>query len=151
MPDPVVGNCGLKVLLGEFLRYAVVGGIAFLADFGTLVLAQELFFKSFPWGVYAATVCGFAVGLAVNYALSLAFVFTREEDKGKGRTVGAFLAFGAIGLMGLAWTELGMWIGVELLAWNYMAVKVVVTALVLAWNYLGRRILVFDRNRDDPQ
>ena len=57
--------------LYEFLRYCAVGGIAFLADFGTLVLAQELLLKRYACGVYVATVLGFVVGLAVNYALSL--------------------------------------------------------------------------------
>lgn len=131
-------------LFSEFLRYAVVGGIAFVADFGTLVSAQELYLKSFSSGVYIATVLGFVVGLAVNYALSLWFVFTSESDRGKGRSIGAFLVFGLIGLMGLGWTELGMWLGIECLHWNYMLVKVFVTGAVLLWNYLGRKILIFN-------
>ena len=135
---------GLMVLVGEFLRYAIVGGLAFLADFGTLVLAQECFLKQFACGVYVATVFGFVVGLIVNYILSLWFVFTQKKDKGKGRSIGAFLVFGIIGLLGLFWTELGMWIGIELLTWNYMAVKVLVTGAVLMWNYLGRKLLIFN-------
>ena len=130
-------------LLSEFLRYAIVGGIAFVVDFGTLVASQEIYLKSFPSGVYFATVLGFVAGLAVNYALSLRFVFTSEKDRGKGRSVGAFLVFGVIGLFGLGWTELGMWLGIELLHLNYMFVKVFVTGAVLAWNYLGRKVLVF--------
>jgi len=133
----------MKSLILELLRYVVVGGIAFLADFGTLVLAQELFLKAYPWGVYVATVLGFFVGLAVNYVLSLTFVFISAKDRGKGRTFGAFLIFGIVGVVGLGLTELGMWIGIELLSWNYMIVKVLVTGAVLMWNYLGRKILVF--------
>lgn len=131
-------------LLMEFLRYCVVGGLAFLADFGTLVIAQELVLKQLVSGVYIATVFGFIVGLVVNYVLSLWFVFTQKKDKGKGRSVGAFLVFGIIGLLGLVWTELGMWIGIEFLNWNYMVVKVIVTGAVLVWNYLGRKILIFN-------
>ncbi len=134
---------GPYAMLKEFARYAIVGGVAFLADFGTLVLVQETALRTFEWGVYVSTVMGFLVGLAVNYVLSLKFVFTRDGDAGKGRTAGAFLAFGAIGLIGLAATELGMWVGVEILEWNYRVVKFLVTGLVLAWNYLGRRIFVF--------
>ena len=132
------------ILFMEFLRYCVVGGVAFLADFGTLVFAQECFLKQFACGVYVATIFGFVVGLAVNYALSLWFVFTQKKDKGKGRSVGAFLVFGIIGLLGLGWTELGMWIGIEFLEWNYMIVKVLVTGAVLVWNYLGRKLLIFN-------
>ena len=130
-------------LIFEFLRYVIVGGLAFVADFGALVAAQELVLGTFTWGVYVSTVVGFVVGLAVNYTLSLLFVFTQAKDKSKGRTVGAFVVFGIIGLLGLGWTELGMWLGIEMLGWNYMIVKVLVTGAVLVWNYLGRKILVF--------
>ena len=129
----------------EFLRYVVVGGLAFVADFGSLVAAQELLFEGYSWGVYASTVVGFVVGLAVNYFLSLLFVFTQAKDRGKGRSLGAFVVFGLIGLVGLGLTELGMWAGVEILTWNYMIVKVLVTGAVLFWNYLGRKILIFGR------
>lgn len=134
----------MTVLVGEFLRYCVVGGIAFLADFGTLVAAEELFLKDYSLGVYVATVFGFFVGLAVNYMLSLWFVFTQKKDRGKGRSIGAFIVFGVVGILGLLWTELGMWIGIELLCWNYMIVKILVTGAVLFWNYLGRKLLVFN-------
>ncbi len=134
----------VKVVVYELLRYCVVGGIAFLADFGTLVMTRELFLKNTQYGIYIATVYGFVAGLTVNYFLSLWFVFTQKKDKGKGRSVGAFIVFGAIGLLGLIWTELGMWIGVELLSVNYMIVKVLVTGAVLVWNYLGRKVLIFN-------
>lgn len=138
------GKADMAALALEFVRYAVVGGVAFLVDFGTLVLAQEAFFKNFASGVYISTVLGFIAGLAVNYVLSLLFVFTQEKDRGKGRNLGAFLVFGAIGALGLLWTELGMWAGVELLGWNYMLVKIFVTGAVLVWNYLGRKVLIFN-------
>ena len=131
-------------LASEFLRYAVVGGIAFVADFATLIASQEIYLRSFFSGVYIATALGFVVGLAVNYTLSLWFVFTSEKDRGKGRSLAAFLVFGVIGLLGLVWTELGMWLGIELLHLNYMLVKVFVTGIVLLWNYLGRKILIFN-------
>lgn len=131
-------------LVSEFLRYAVVGGIAFVADFGTLVFVREAILRDAAGGVYIATVFGFFAGLAVNYALSLKFVFTQEKDRGRGRSLGAFAVFGAIGALGLLWTELGMWIGVALLSWNYMIVKMLVTGAVLAWNYLGRKLLIFN-------
>ena len=133
----------MKSLVLEFLRYAFVGGIAFLADFGALVAAQELFFSSLAWGVYLSTVIGFIVGLSVNYWLSLVIVFTSDSDRGKGRSIGAFLLFGLIGIIGLGLTELGMWIGVGILSFDYRLVKILVTGAVLLWNYLGRKLTVF--------
>ncbi|MEG1787795.1 MAG: GtrA family protein [Kiritimatiellia bacterium] len=134
----------IRILLGEFLRYVVVGGIAFGVDFGTLVACQEFFFKNYVYGVYIATVFGFCTGLVTNYILSLWFVFIQPKDRGRGRKMSAFAIFGVVGLLGLLWTEIGMWLGIEWLGLNYMIVKVIVTGAVLVWNYLGRKLLIFN-------
>lgn len=133
----------LKTLAGEFLRYGVVGGIAFIADFGSLWLTREYVFQNLRYGVYFATAAGFVVGLIVNYILSLKFVFTQAKDKGKGRDVKSFLIFAIIGIIGLGLTELGMYLGVEKLGIHYLIVKCFVTAAVLIWNYAGRKIIIF--------
>lgn len=133
----------MKQLIFEFVRYAVVGGMAFLADFGTLVAGQELGLKEYSLGLYLSTALGFIVGLIVNYMLSLVFVFTQVKDKGKGRSFGAFIVFAIIGIIGLGLTELGMWFGTVALSWNYMVVKFLVTGTVLFWNYIGRKVTVF--------
>jgi putative flippase GtrA len=127
----------------EFFRYALVGGIAFLADLGSLVICREFFFRNVSIGVYIAVAIGFIVGLIVNYSLSLMFVFSGRKYKNRGRTVSAFAVFAIIGVFGLLWTELGMWIGVSLLDLNYSIVKVFVAVIVLFWNYLGRKFIVF--------
>ncbi len=108
-----------------------------------LVVTQELVFKHFAAGVYFSTVCGFLAGLVVNYILSLVFVFTQAKNRRKGRSIGAFLCFGIIGALGLLWTELGMWLGVAVLQFDYRFVKLFVTAAVLLWNYLGRKLIIF--------
>ena len=146
-----LGKGSSSILISEFLRYVVVGGVAFLADFGTLVLAQETVFKHVSGGIYVSTSLGFVVGLFVNYVLSLMFVFTQPKDRGRGRSVGAFLVFGAIGIVGLGLTEFGMWLGVSVLDWNYMFVKAFVTGVVLFWNYLGRKILIFNSKTGDAK
>ncbi len=134
------------LLIKEFLRYAVVGGIAFLADFGTLTLFEELILKSRDSGtIFVSTAAGFVVGIAVNYILSLAFVFRAEDNKNSGKSIAAFAAFLIIGLVGLGITEILMHLGVNVLHFNYMIVKIVTAAIVLVWNYLGRKIFVFNK------
>ena len=81
----------IKETFWEFFRYCIVGGVAFLADFGALVAAQEMFLKHFIGGIYVSTVIGFIIGLAVNYVLSLLFVFTQEKDKGRGQCMARML------------------------------------------------------------
>ncbi len=137
-----------KQILGEFLRYAVVGGISFVADAGTLALTKELFFKTgcSPLQMALCTAAGFVVGLLCNYLLSSLFVFRSAEQQQQGRRFGAFLVYVLVGLIGLGLTELGMYIGVGIVGseglW-YLAVKCLVAGVVLVWNYVGRKILVY--------
>ncbi|MBP5467644.1 MAG: GtrA family protein [Candidatus Riflebacteria bacterium] len=155
----------LKIITFEFLRYIVVGGIAFVVDFGSLYLFKEFVFYKFayPNNVYLATAVGFILGLIVNYVLSLKMVFTQAKDQGKGRDTKSFIIFAIIGIIGLGLTQLGMYLGCDLLKpqldncltyigdlikfdlvkYGYLLVKCIVTAIVLLWNYAGRKIIIF--------
>lgn len=138
----MVSKYQLIEIAKEFLRYVIVGGVAFVADFMVLVVVQEFLLKVYSWGVYVAAVLGFVAGLTVNYVLSVTFAFKAAKN-GKGRSVGAFMVFAAICLLGLLFTEIGMWVGIELFRWHYAVVKVLVAGLVLIWNYSVKRVLLF--------
>lgn len=139
-------------LIKEFFRYAIVGGISFLADFGTLTLFEEVFFKARePWQIFISTAAGFIVGLAVNYVLSLVFVFRAEDNKGSGKSVGAFMIFALVGIIGLGITEGLMHLGVNVLHFHYMLTKIVAAGIVLVWNYLGRKILIFKGKKGEDK
>lgn len=139
---------GTKNLIYEFMRYAVVGGIAFLFDAGTLAVFREIIFKSNGSETVMAisVAAGFIIGLIVNYVLSITLVFRSAQQQKKGKTVKAFLTFAVIGLIGLGLTELGMYIGVKIVGsagfW-YLLVKCFVAGAVLVWNYIGRKMFVF--------
>lgn len=133
----------LKQLFLEFFRYCLVGGSAFLVDFGVLILTNALLPDLWGYRLYVATALGFIAGLVFNYIFSLIFVFKSARHSKTGRSVGAFFIFSLIGLIGLGLTELGMYTGTALLHINYMLVKIVVTAVVLLWNFLGRKIFIF--------
>ena len=136
----------LLSLFWEFFRYAVVGGIAFLADYGTLFLFQELILTGGRRNsVGAVHLHRGVVGLIVNYVLSLTFVFRRKDNRGSGKSVAAFLIFTVVGVIGLGLTELIMYLGTELLHISYLIVKIAAAAIVLVWNYVGRKVLIFDR------
>ena len=71
-------------------------------------------------------------------------MFNRPGQQEMGKSVGAFLIFGVVGLIGLALTELGMMLGVGLLGDKFLLpVKIVVAGIVMVWNYLGRKIFVY--------
>ncbi|MBP1560251.1 MAG: GtrA family protein [Oscillospiraceae bacterium] len=140
-------------LFWEFFRYAVVGGIAFLIDSGTLFLFREFILNGgTPVELFISTAMGFIAGLIANYILSLVFVFRKSENKSSGKSVKGFIIFTVIGIIGLGLTELGMYTGVYLLKLHYLITKIVVAGLVLIWNYCGRKIFVFGKSeRKDSQ
>ena len=133
-----------KRLIKEFSRYLVVGGTAFLVDYGVLFLFGHYVFQNLgDMGVYLATALGFLAGLTYNYILSLAWVFRGAKERNQGKSVGGFLLFAIIGVIGLLLTEGGMYIGYQLLQIHYMIVKLFVAAFVLLWNYGARKLLIF--------
>jgi putative flippase GtrA len=128
-----------------------VGGAAFLADFFTLFICVEYFvpLKSGA-GLYLFSIVAFTAGFMVNYFLSFLLVFTGDQYKKHRVSVGSFLTFAAIAIAGLGFTELGMFAGVGLLHFNYIAVKIVVSLVVLMWNY-GIRRMVLLREWERPR
>ena len=131
-------------LYQEFLRYLLVGGTAFLFDYGLFFLTKTLVFNALGnTGVYLATAAGFITGLAVNYILSITFVFKSAKEQNKGKTVGAFLLFAVIGVIGLLLSEGGMYLFFDLAGIHFMLAKIIVTGIVLLWNYIARKLLIF--------
>lgn len=154
-----------RELLLEIIRFLLVGGLATLADYAVFYLFRQVVLPSnlLPgvfWEICSlaiATALGFLVGLVVNWLLSVAFVFRAVKDKEKVKTKKAFFVFAMIGLVGLAITELGVLLLVNLLPeitmfnrtefllpWDEWIAKAVMTCIVLAFNYAGRKLLIFN-------
>ena len=141
-----------KDTLFEFLRYAIVGGVAALVDMG--VNYATLYFilgatKDDKWQVAAAVTAGFIVGLIVNFVLSNLFVFRSAEQQKEGKTIKAFIIYALVGVIGyfltVGLTLLGtLFIG-ESGFW-YLLLTCAVKGIVLVWNYIGRKILVYRGN-----
>ena len=96
--------------------------------------------------VALSVTAGFVVGIVVNYILSNLFVFRTDEQKQKGRNIGAFLIYVLVGVIGY-----GLTVGLTLLGtlvigeegiW-YLLMTCVVKGIVLIWNYIGRKIFVY--------
>ncbi|MEA4870356.1 hypothetical protein SDC9_126520 [bioreactor metagenome] len=135
-------------LLKEFARYLVVGGTAFLVDYSLLYVFSHFVFQNLgDIGVYLATALGFVGGLLYNYLLSLHWVFQSAKDRNRGKSVGDFLLFAIIGIIGLLLTEGGMYVGYQVMRVHYMIVKLFVAAVVLLWNYGARKIMIFQDER----
>lgn len=138
-----------KATLFEFLRYAVVGGIAALVDMG--VNYAMLYWilgatKDDRWQVAASVTAGFVIGLIVNFALSNIFVFRTAEQQKEGKTLKAFIIYAVVGVIGyfltVGLTLLGTFVIGESGIW-YLMLTCFVKGVVLIWNYIGRKVFVY--------
>jgi putative flippase GtrA len=123
-------------LAQQFVRYAVVGALAFAADFGTLWGLTEI--GGLHFLVSAAV--GFCVGLAVNYWLSIRWVF---RSRSLASAPAEFGIFAGVGIVGLGLNELVLWVATDWIGLRYLVSKCFAAALVLVWNFLARRHLLF--------
>ena len=125
----------MRKLFEQFAKFGVVGFLAFLVDYGVLMLLSQ----GFGMDPTLAAGISFCVSLLFNYLASMRFVFSHREDMSKTREFVTFLVLSAIGL---ALNEAIMLAGTSALGTSAMAVtavKVVATAIVMVWNFVSRK------------
>lgn len=122
--------------LVQFVRYTVVGGLAFLGDFFTLFALTRF------CGVYylISAAIAFLVGLSLNYGLSAVWVFSRRTLKNRAVEFGIFAG---IGMIGLGLNELGMWLLAGRAGLHYLRAKIVTAGAVYVWNFGARKLALF--------
>jgi len=124
----------------QLFRYGFVGGLAFLVDYGTLVLLTE--FAGMHY-LLAATI-SFILGLITNYLLSITWVF--NQHKLNNRWV-EFLLFAFIGVVGLGLNDAIMFLCTERCGIHYTLSKIIATAIVFFWNFLARKLILFKQRQ----
>lgn len=120
----------------QFIKYLLVGGIAFIADFGCLYLLKEYAKINY---LIAATL-GFCVGLAINYSLSILYVFEQRTISNKYIE---FLIFGTIGIIGVFLNVAIIFLLTEYLHVFYLHSKIAATIFVFLFNFGVRKICLF--------
>lgn len=123
----------VRRLVSQFMKFSIVGVIAFLIDFGVMVALTELA------GLAPVVSAGisYCVSTVFNYLASMRYVFAHREGLSRTRE---FAIFVVLSLIGLGLNEAIMWLG-GLIAGDgwYMLTKVVATALVMFWNFFSRK------------
>lgn len=130
-------------LFGQFLRYLVTGGLAFVVDFGLFAVCLY----AFKWHYLIANLMGLVAGLIINYILSIVWVFVackRTLEKNRGLE---FLLFSLVGVAGIGINQLLMYSMVGQFGWNEMLSKVIAAGLVLVWNFSARKFMLFREKR----
>lgn len=126
--------------LRELLLYGLASATALAVDWGLLVTLTDV-------GVnyLVASAAGFVFGVAVAYALSIAFVFRARPVTDRRRE---FLGFLAVGLAGLVLTQGLMALWVEVLGLTPGLAKAPTAAIVFLFNFSVRRALLFRASAD---
>ena len=120
----------------QLFRYTFVGGFAFIVDFGLLYLLTEYANCHY----LASAAIAFIAGLVVNYVLSKLWVFDKSSYTSR---MAEFLMFALIGVIGLGFTELLMWLFTDIIGAYYIVSKILTTALVYFWNFFARKFFIF--------
>ena len=122
----------------QFFRYLFVGGFAFLVDFFLLY-----FFSEFC-GIYylISAVLSFIISLIVNYVLSIHWIFNKNQINNKAAEFGVFAL---IGVVGLGFTEIFLYLFTDVFGLYYMLSKIITTAIVMFWNFIARRVMFYGK------
>ncbi len=122
----------------QVIKFGVVGIIATIVDFGVLVALKELL----NIDVLIASAISFCVSVAVNYILSMAFVFkSKNQNKIK-----EFIIFILLSAGGLCLNQIILWIGVRLSVY-YLIVKLLATVIVPVYNFITRKIFLESKGK----
>jgi putative flippase GtrA len=127
----------MKALAQQFIRFGVVGLIAFGIDYGLLILLTEMTGLNY---LVSATI-SFTVSVIFNYIASMRFVFKRREGVSRVRE---FIIFLILSIVGLGLNDLLMWAGVSL-AIDYRVVKLGATLIVMVYNFITRKLFLEER------
>ena len=125
----------LKALVEQFLKFGVVGALAFVIDYGVLMLLSQVV----GWDPVISSVFSFVISLVFNYVASMRFVFERREDLSRRRE---FTIFVVLSVIGLLINSACMWAGTAAFGGSALSVtvtKVAATVIVAIWNFVSRK------------
>ena len=126
----------MSKLIGQLMKFGVVGIIATVIDFVVLTILTETF------GVYYLTsaAIGFIVATLFNYVASMRYVFNSRFGPHEKRK--ELIIFILLSVVGLGLNQFFMWLFVEFFSIFYIFSKVLATILVMAWNFVSRKIFI---------
>ncbi len=120
----------------QFLRYTIVGGVAFVVDFAFLYL----FTNNLKIYYLVSAGISFILGLVVNYFLSKTWVFNRASLNNRLLEFGVFAL---IGVVGLVINELFIWVFTDKIHIYYLLSKILATIFVFLWNFFARKFILY--------
>lgn len=126
----------ISTVVRQFVRYGLVGGLAFVVDFAALFVLTEYLGLHY---LLSASL-SFLLGLVTNYLFCIAWIF---DYRALANRAHEFLVFFVIGIVGLLLNNLLMFALTEYLGLHYLFSKVAAAAAILLLNFSLRRSLLF--------
>ena len=133
----------MKKLFAQFMKFGVVGVLAFALVYGLLAFFTEILGVDY---LISATL-SYIISTVFNYLASMRFVFRHRENMSRTRE---FVLFFIGSLIGLGINDGCMWLGVEILGVHYLITKLFATFVVAIWNFVTRKIFL-DADRETPE
>lgn len=121
----------------QLIKYTFVGGFAFIVDIGILFCLTEYFDIYY---LFSAAIA-FLFGLITNYILSVHWVFEKRIINNR---VIEFFIFSIIGLIGLLFNELFMWLFTDIIKIQYLKSKFITSIIIFLWNFFIRKYVLFN-------
>lgn len=130
----------IKKIAQQFAKFGIVGVIAFLIDYGTMLALTEIFGIDY----LISTTAGFIVALIFNYFASMRFVFKRREGMSRKKEFAIFVVLSVIGL----WlNDVLMFASVDALGTDYRIAKIAVTAIISIYNFITRKLFLEEKHQ----
>lgn len=120
----------------KVVRYGIVGASAALVDF----VIFAVFAKWLGYNYLTVGAVGFVIATTFNYFLSIRFVF---ESGVRFTFKKEFSLVFLISLIGLGLNQLVLYLGIGVLGWEMLFVKVCATGSVFFWNFGARSQWIF--------
>lgn len=128
----------MRDFIKQFFRHSIVGGTAFLIDYGLMIAFTEIAGLYYLW----SAILSFVISIIVNYVFSMRFVFKGRKDMPKQLEFVIFLSLSSVGL---AMNTILLWYLVTYTSMHYTIAKILATFLVTIYNFFSRRRLLDDQ------
>jgi len=140
-------NDKIKKLVGQFVRFGIIGGVNTLIDFGILNLLMWWTGIHSGGQIVLLNIISFAIAVTNSYFWNKYWAFKDKDSTG----VMEFSQFIAVTLVGLAINSTIVYVvttfidpmfGLNETLWANLA-KVAATGFSLIWNFIGYKFIVF--------
>lgn len=128
-------NAKQEKLLIQIFKFGIVGGIAFVIDYVSLIVCKEVFHLN----TLLAAAIAFTISVIYNYIASVKWVFDVNKEKNEKTN---FVIFIVLSIVGLIITEIIMWLGTDVMKISYLIIKIVATAIVMVFNFITRKMFL---------